>query len=71
MIDNDERRIIEEEIARLERLWQDAQERYGYTGSRTTERTMHRYDTLIRALKRSLNDMVKEVSGAWLIGKKC
>lgn len=63
MIDNDERRIIEEEIARLERLWQDAQERYGITGSRTTERTMHRYDTLIRALNRALNDMDEEVQG--------
>ena len=71
MIDNDERPIIEDEISRLERLWREAQERYGITGSRSTERTMHRYDTLIRALKRSLNDMVKEVSGAWLIGKKC
>lgn len=59
MIDND-RKIIEDEIGRLERLWQDAQERYGITGSRSSERTMHRYDTLIRALNRALNDMDEE-----------
>lgn len=61
MIDNDERRIIEEEIARLERLWQDAQERYAYTCSKTTERTMRKYYTLIRALQHALNDMEKGV----------
>lgn len=60
MHDREDRRIIEDEIARLERLWKDAQERYAYTGSRSTERTMHRYDTLIRALNRALNDMDEE-----------
>lgn len=60
MHDREDRRIIEDEIARLDRLWREAQERYGVTGSRSTERTMHRYDTLIRALNRALNDMDEE-----------
>lgn len=60
MTDWKERKIILDEIARLDRLWREAQERYGITGSRSTERTMHRYDTLIRALNRALNDMDEE-----------
>ena len=60
MTDWKERKIILDEIARLDRLWREAQERYGVTGSRSTERTMHRYDTLIRALNRALNDMDEE-----------
>ena len=56
MIDNDERKIVEEEIARLERLWQDAQERYGYTGSRSTNRTMTKYRVIMNALELVLND---------------
>ena len=59
MIDTD-RKIIEDEIGRLERLWQDAQERYAYTESRSTERTMRRYSVLVRALNRALNDMDEE-----------
>ena len=60
MTDWKERKIILDEIARLDRLWREAQERYGVTGSCSTERTMHRYDTLIRALNRALNDMDEE-----------
>ena len=60
MTDWKDRKIILDEIARLDRLWREAQERYGVTGSRSTERTMHRYDTLIRALNRALNDMDEE-----------
>lgn len=60
MTDWKERKIILDEIKRLDRLWREAQERYGVTGSRSTERTMHRYDTLIRALNRALNDMDEE-----------
>lgn len=60
MTDWKDRKIILDEIARLDRLWREAQERYGITSSRSTERTMHRYDTLIRALNRALNDMDEE-----------
>ena len=60
MYDQGDRQIILDEIKRLDRLWREAQERYGVTGSRSTERTMHRYDTLIRALNRALNDMDEE-----------
>ena len=42
MTDWKERKIILDEIARLDRLWREAQERYGVTGSRSTERTMYR-----------------------------
>ena len=55
MIESD-RRIIEAEIARLEGLWQDAQERYGVTGSRSTDRTMTKYRVLQEALESVLND---------------
>lgn len=55
MIDSD-RKIIEAEIERLEKLWADAQERYGITGSRSTDRTMTRYRVIQEALERTLND---------------
>ena len=55
MIERD-RRIIEAEIARLEGLWQDAQERYGVTGSRSTDKTMTKYRVLQEALESVLND---------------
>lgn len=58
MVDHEDRRIIESEIARLERLWSEAQERYGYSGSRSTERTMTKYRILIGALERALNASV-------------
>ena len=55
MIESD-RRIIEAEIARLEGLWQAAQERYGVTGSRSTDKTMTKYRVLQEALESVLND---------------
>lgn len=55
MIDSD-RRIIEAEIERLEGLWQAAQERYGVTGSRSTDRTMTKYRVLQEALESVLTD---------------
>lgn len=59
MIESD-RRIIEAEIARLEGLWQDAQERYGVTGSRSTDKTMTKYRVLQEALESVLNDNAKQ-----------
>ena len=55
MIESD-RRIIEAEITRLEKAWQDAQERYGVTGSRSTDKTMTKYRVLQEALESVLND---------------
>ena len=55
-MENADRKIIEAEIERLDRLWQDAQERYGYTGSRSTDRTMTKYRVLRNALELVLND---------------
>lgn len=55
MIDSD-RKIIEAEIERLEGLWQAAQERYGVTGSRSTDKTMTKYRVLQEALESTLND---------------
>lgn len=57
---NTDREYVEVEIARLEQQWRDAQERYGMTGSRSTERRMARLSALIRALNRALNDMDEE-----------
>lgn len=55
MIDSD-RKIIEAEIERLEGLWQAAQERYGVTGSRSTDKTMTKYRVLQEALESVLTD---------------
>lgn len=54
MITNEDRRIIEAEIDRLERAWRDAQERYAYSGSASTDRTMHKYSVLQMALEEYL-----------------
>ena len=59
MPDREERQIIKDEIARLERRWMEAWERYGVTSSRSTEKTMRRYGILIRALEKALNVMEK------------
>lgn len=48
------RKIIEKEIKRLDRAWKDAQDRYAYTGSSSTDRTMYKYSVLRDALEKSL-----------------
>ena len=48
------RKIVEKEIKRLERAWKDAQDRYAYTGSSSTDRTMYKYSVLKDALEKSL-----------------
>jgi hypothetical protein len=55
MISKDEVRIITDEIERLERAWKNAQDRYAYSGSASTDHTMHKYDTLRNALEDYLN----------------
>lgn len=56
MITPSDRKIIEAEIDRLDRLWRDAQERYGITGSSSTDKTMTKYRVLQEALEFVLND---------------
>lgn len=52
--DNPDARIIEAEISRLEAAYRDAQERYAYTCSPSTDRTMHKYQVLQTALEEYL-----------------
>ena len=51
---DDARKIIEKEIERLKRCYRDAQDRYAYTGSRSTDNTMYKYSVLTDALEKSL-----------------
>ena len=48
------RKIVEKEIKRLGRAWKDAQDRYAYSGSPSTDRTMYKYSVLKDALEKSL-----------------
>lgn len=43
--------IITDEIKRLKIAWQNAQDRYAYNDSRSTERTMQKYQVLMDALE--------------------
>lgn len=65
-----ERRILEGEMKRLERAWESAQERYAVTGSRSTDRTMTRYQVIMAALEHTLTDnrtqTLERVSGSRL-----
>lgn len=54
MIRDYEKKIVEDEIARLERAYNDAQERYGITGSASTDRTMTKYSVLRDVLEDAL-----------------
>jgi hypothetical protein len=56
MITKEETRIITDEIERMERAWRNAQDRYAYSGSASTDHTMHKYDTLRNALETYLNN---------------
>ena len=60
MIIDEDRRIIEQEIDRLELGYRNAQERYGSTGSPSSDRTMHKYDVLKTALENYLYDRDKD-----------
>ena len=51
---DDSQKIVEKEIKRLERAYRDAQDRYAYTGSQSTDRTMYKYSVLRDALEKSL-----------------
>ena len=50
---DDSQKIVEKEIERLERYYRDAQDRYAYTGSPSTDRTMYKYSVLKDALIKS------------------
>ena len=49
-----ETKIIQAEIDRLGAAYERAQEKYGATGSASTDRTMYKYDTLKTALENYL-----------------
>ena len=44
-----------ESVQRLKSKYRSAQDRYGCTGSASSDRTMHRYSTLIDTLERGLS----------------
>ena len=50
MVTNEDRKIIEAEISRLDARYRDAQDRYAYSGSASTDRTMYKYQVLSHAL---------------------
>jgi hypothetical protein len=56
----DAQKIVEKEIDRLDRAWQSAQDRYAYTGSRSTGNTMYKYSVLKDALLKSIADPSEE-----------
>lgn len=60
MLTNEDRKIIEAEIDRLELGYRNAQERYGATGSRSTDKTMYKYQVLQNALEDYLYDTHNE-----------
>lgn len=51
---DESRRIVEKEIDRLKKAYEAAQDRYAYTGSRSTDNTMYKYSVLQDALTKSL-----------------
>jgi wobble nucleotide-excising tRNase len=53
-------KIVKKEIDRLRRAYNDAQDRYAYTGSRSTDNTMYKYSVLKDALEKSLADPSEE-----------
>ncbi len=53
-MDSEQEKIIRAEIERLERAYRGAQDRYAYSGSRSTDSTMYKYQTLIDALENCL-----------------
>lgn len=53
---DDARKIVEKEIDRLELAYKNAQDRYAYTGSRSTDNTMYKYSVLRDALEKSMAD---------------
>ncbi len=52
MLSPEDIRIIEDEISRLDKRYSDTQERYGITGSASSDRTMHRLGVIRDALER-------------------
>ena len=53
-MDDSSEKIVRKEIERLEKAYRDAQDRYAYTGSRSTDNTMYKYSVLRDALEKSL-----------------
>ena len=55
-MDKETQKIVEAEIDRLEEAYRNAQERYAYTGSTSTDRTMRKYQVLQMALENYLTN---------------
>ena len=53
---DDMEKIVRKEIERLERAYRNAQDRYAFTGSRSTDNTMYKYSVLRDALEKSIAD---------------
>ena len=60
VITKEDRKIIEAEIDRLDKRYEEAHELYGITGSASTERTMNKYDTLKNALENYIYNRTDE-----------
>jgi hypothetical protein len=56
MITAEDRKIIEAELDRLDLAYRNAQDRYAYSGSASTDRTMHKYQVLQTALENYLTN---------------
>lgn len=56
MVSKEDTKIIEAEIDRLDKAYRNAQDRYAYSGSASTDRTMYKYQVLQRALEGYLNN---------------
>lgn len=54
MIRDYEKKVVEDEIARLETAYENAQDRYGCTGSPSSERTMNKCSILKDVLEDAL-----------------
>lgn len=56
MITAEDRKIIEAELDRLDLAYRNAKDRYAYSGSASTDRTMHKYQVLQTALENYLTN---------------
>lgn len=56
MLTREDQQIIEAEISRLETRYREAQDRYAYSGSASTDRTMYKYQVLQHALENYLTN---------------
>lgn len=70
MLIAEDQKIIEAEISRLEKAYKDAQDRYAYTGSASTDRTMYKYQTLQHALENYITNNEDKSKDRMLIAQQ-